>query len=148
MVYDISVVHMYHSGDWMKKKTTGNIPLWYHGAGYQVIKDTLFVVDMDKIFALDLNNWIWSRFDPGGIQLPSFSSAVQSWVHNGKIYLLDDWNNAPANNQLCCYNLAENAMEWINDEGDIPVKLLGRQSSMVTQSFSYAKKLMSFSHLI
>ena len=124
---DRSVVYMYHQGEWIRKQTTGDVPQGYHSAASQVTNDRLFVVDLDRISALDLNTWTWSRFFPSGIQLSSQSSGVQSWVHNGKIYLLDDWFD-DIYMHLCCYNVEDNSLEWTDHEGDIPDFEYGRKA--------------------
>ena len=127
-LYDRSVVYMYELGDWIRKQTIGDAPQGYFSGATQVINDTLFVAYLDKMCVLDLNTWTWSTFFPGGIQLSSQSSGVLSWVYNGKIYLLDDWFNEAADQQLCCYNVANNSWEWINYGGDIPNFEYGRKA--------------------
>ena len=58
--HDRSVVYMYHSGEWIRKQTTDPPPN-IKGWACEVINDTLFVVEFYDVYALDLNNWTWSR---------------------------------------------------------------------------------------
>ena len=89
--YETSVVFMYHSREWIRKQTSGVAPERCSGASH-VINDTMYVIDSQMIFALDLNAWTWSRFHAIGNELNSIINywfiRVPSWVHNDKIYML------------------------------------------------------------
>ena len=119
--YETSVVFMYHSREWIRKQTSGVAPERCSGASH-VINDTMYVIDSQMIFALDLNAWTWSRFHAIGINsiINYWFIRVPSWAHNDKIYMLGNDDN-----KLCCYNVKHNSLEWVNQEGEFPRGYLG-----------------------
>ena len=105
-----------HSGEWIKRETSGDIPCEAYEATAEVIHDSMYVLGAfpGPVHSLDLNNWIWSRVSPLGNPPQGFTWNMTSWVYREKIYcfggehtLEDDLTN-----QLLCYNPASNQWEW------------------------------------
>ena len=117
--YDVSVVYCFRSGKWIRKQTSGDVPAdWVFNGNAQVIDDTMFVLDIDSVYRLDLNTWTWRRFTPSGVPPRAMSSHSQSWVHNDKIYCFGPF---PFRFRFFCYNISSNSWEWPNHTGEMPI---------------------------
>ena len=106
--WDPKIVHCYLDGIWMKKRTRGEVPPPMAGPAAGIIGDQLFVAcgyrakgnlneeDLialnsnkamtDTLYKLDLNQWTWSKLEPGGIK-PLKSFRMASWVSEERLFL-------------------------------------------------------------
>ena len=99
-----SRVYIHLSGEWIQKKTYGDIPWKCPDAldcricaerllQPQVINDQMFVLakwgceeDGDGVHILDLKTWTWKKLTPKGSPPLRMSYAMSTWVHMGKLY--------------------------------------------------------------
>ena len=106
--WDPKIVHCYLDGIWMKKRTRGEVPPPMAGPAAGIIGDQLFVAcgyrakgnlneeDLialnsnkamtDTLYKLDLNQWTWSKLEPGGTK-PLKSWRMASWVSGERLFL-------------------------------------------------------------
>lgn len=123
-----SVVYCFESGEWIKRKTSGEIPdeTGYLKRAVEVINDSMFIMDTNirLVYSLDLNTWTWTRISPLGNPPQDIQDAT-SWTYRGKMYCFggSGWKNEvewTRTNQLFCYNTIDNAWEHPDQVGDIP----------------------------
>ena len=120
-----SVVYCLHSGTWVKKETTGDIPRQLLEKAH-IINDTLVVlgttIDVEIVHTLNLKTWVWTRLYTYGTPgtLPSTMCGVCTWVHKGRIYCFGGGTFDLPSNQLLCYDPSNNTWQKITQMGDIP----------------------------
>ena len=101
---DPEIVYCYLDGNWLRKKTRGDVPPPTATPAAGIIGDELFIacgyyikrifeeganletVMSDDIYKLDLNQWKWSKLEPGGTK-PLKSGRMASWVFGEKLFL-------------------------------------------------------------
>ena len=94
----LSDVHIFLSGKWIRKETTGTVP--EDSARYHISDDVVQVVNQKMyvlialssgervVYSLDLGTWIWECFSPSG-PLPfklRLRGGLSSWTHEEKTY--------------------------------------------------------------
>ena len=162
--WDPEIVHCYLDGIWMKKRTRGEVPPPIAGPGAGIIGDQLFVAcgytgigklaeDLfsqvsitavtDTLYKLDLNQWIWSKLEPGGTK-PLKSFRMASWVSEERLFLFGGIGKDKIggytypeslkthrdiafvrSNQLVYYDSATNYWYWPPTHGKIPPPRMG-----------------------
>ena len=161
---DPETVYCHLDGIWMKKITSGEVPPPTAGSVAGIIGDDMYVAcgrtglldvsitfDMmqnsDTIYKLDLNEWMWTKLEPGGTK-PLKSCGMASWVtgerlflfggsgddkEGGEIYptsltthsLQNDDRDRVINNQLVFYDSVTNHWHWPTSHGNIPSPRVG-----------------------
>ena len=163
--WDPKIVHCYMDGIWMKRRTRGEVPPPTAGPAAGIIGDQLFVAcghtgignlaeeDLilqvsntrvtDTLYKLDLNQWTWSKLEPGGIK-PLKSFRMASWVSGGRLFLFGGRGEGKIgghtypdslkthrdnifviSNQLAYYDSTTNNWYWPSTCGIIPPPRMG-----------------------
>ena len=183
--WDPKIVHCYLDGIWMKKRTRGEVPPPMAGPAAGIIGDQLFVACgyagignraeddftlplsnmavTDTLYKLDLNQWTWSKLEPGGTK-PLKSWKMASWVSGERLFLfggvggdkiagqtypeslktrklndVDVWSN-----QLVYYDSATNNWYWPSTCGEIPPPRMGYAACVTDDSNSESNLSMSY----
>ena len=183
--WDPKIVYCYLDGIWMKRRTRGEVPPPTAGPAAGIIGDQLFVAcghtgignlaeeDLilqvsntrvtDTLYKLDLNQWTWSKLEPGGIK-PLKSFRMASWVSGERLFLfggvggdkiagqtypeslktrklndVDVWSN-----QLVYYDSATNNWYWPSTCGEIPPPRMGYAACVTDDSNSESNLSMSY----
>ena len=156
---DPTTVHCYLDGIWIKRRTRGEVPPPMAGPAGGIIGDQLFVAcgyrairylneeDLfpkygttavtDALYKLDLNQWTWSKMEPGGTK-PLKCWRMASWVSGKRLFLFGGIDgdkiggqtypesleilrdHVVRSNQLVYYDSATNNWYWPSTHGDIP----------------------------
>ena len=119
-------VYIYTGGEWIRKHTSGVVPLHSFQNVAHVIKDTLWVLsgrnaahltswNRNSVHALDLVSWTWKKTT---LDHPLPNSRPGSWVYKENIYL----NNGSLHfdGSLGRYNISTNHWEHVQVDGDVP----------------------------
>ena len=166
---DPKVVYCHLDGAWMKKVTQGDIPPPTAGAAAGIIGDELFVACgkrgsleenrtefklnevTNTIYKLDLNEWRWSKLEPGGAKPPK-SWRMASWVSGEKLFLFGGvglgWFRqatlSTTNNQLAIYDSATNQWHLPLTHGMVPSPRLGHAAFVFNDSKSNCSRSYAF----
>ena len=120
-----SEVLVHRSGKWIRKLTSGDVPITSHDVRAHIVNDNMFVLHWPtkKLYSLNLNSCIWTKLSPSG-QPPRLRRMPSSWVHNRKIYgtQIECWSDGyfQYSKYLFCYNIDDNSWERVCQGGDIP----------------------------
>ena len=83
-------------GEWVRIRPSGDGPTQQYGRHAEVINDKMYIMQAPLrdsggpttiyLYALDLNNWQWTKNVPEGLLPLSDTKEFSSWHHRGKIY--------------------------------------------------------------
>ena len=171
--WDPSVIYCHQDGIWAHKTTYGEIPPGVESSAGEVINDYLYVAcgnlstefEINDLYSLNLDTWMWSKLDPEGTK-PLKCSKLVSWVSGEKMYLFGGEPNSDNNgkeegagypeslefytsgsgvanssNQLVCYDPKENSWSWPSSSGSIPSPRYGHAAFSVTGHFMDSNSL-------
>ena len=88
--------HYGDKGEWVRIRPSGDGPTQQYGRHAEVINDKMYIMQAPLsdsggpttiyLYALDLNNWQWTKNVPEGLLPLSDTKEFSSWHHRGKIY--------------------------------------------------------------